>query len=177
MDRGWTHKPFHLSQLIQFAGFSCFKCILSKARSCNHYLISSYFFLDEKVSKKSRLKSLEGLTLASRRMLSAISSPHRKLAGQAQYVIAIHWDLSCLFNSPFLLRSQPSSLIGRSFCCGMIMSIRSIAKTGIKCQGTCHGACPYRTAQQVGRGGYRTTWCLLRKLTMRGTCRGAPSKK
>jgi hypothetical protein len=25
------------------------------ALKCNHYLISSYFFLDEKVSKKSRL--------------------------------------------------------------------------------------------------------------------------
>jgi hypothetical protein len=43
-------------------------------------------------------------------MLQVISSPHRKLAGQAHYVIAIDWDLSYLFNSAFLLRSQPSSL-------------------------------------------------------------------
>jgi hypothetical protein len=47
--------------------------------STNHKLarqsyVHAHFFLDEKVSKKSRLKSMEGLTLASRRMLSVISS-------------------------------------------------------------------------------------------------------
>jgi hypothetical protein len=69
-----NHKPLHPHQLIQFTSFPCFKWILSKARQYSYYLISSYFFLDEKVSKKSRLKSLEGLALAIRRMLSVISS-------------------------------------------------------------------------------------------------------
>jgi hypothetical protein len=58
--------PLHLPQLIQFTGFPCFKQISSKARKYCNYLISSYFFLDEKVSKKSRLKRLKGYTLARR---------------------------------------------------------------------------------------------------------------
>jgi hypothetical protein len=37
-------------------------------KSTYDHLFSPYFFLDEKVSKKSRLISLEGLALAIRRM-------------------------------------------------------------------------------------------------------------
>jgi len=46
-----NHEPLHLPNI---------KCLNTS--------VISYFFLDEKVSKKSRLKSLEGHTLAIRRI-------------------------------------------------------------------------------------------------------------
>jgi hypothetical protein len=46
-------------------------------KSTYNHILFSYFFLDEKVRKKSRLISLEGLALAIRRMLQVISSQAR----------------------------------------------------------------------------------------------------
>ncbi len=122
MDKGWTHKPLHPPQLIQLRSFPCFKCILSKARYYSTILILSYFFLDEKVSKKSRLISLKGHTLAIRRMLSVISS-------QARSFLCIQHLLASAPNLPTLQAGPFAVAFEREYC---------------------HSACPHRIAQQFG---------------------------
>ncbi len=49
-------------------------------------------------------------------MPAAISSPHRKLTGQAHYGRGIQCNLSCLFIHARLRRLTPPIIWGRSFC-------------------------------------------------------------
>jgi hypothetical protein len=70
-------KPLHPPHLNRFTRFTCFYGFYPKHGNSAFTLFLPYFFLDEKVSKKSRLKRMIRCTLVTNRMLQVISSQAR----------------------------------------------------------------------------------------------------